>query len=362
MRTSRAILSLVSNDPPTEFRMFKAGWNSTKKGKFLFDDEAAKSVMAAYKEHGVDRPIDLEHMSLDPKAGNWDPDARGWFKLEMRDGELWATDVRWTPDGAERLTNGKQRFISPCFAFDKETKRVSEVINAAICAIPATMDAPALVAASLLLGKTFGTLSVEATKMDEMKKILSALGLKDDATLEDCLASIKALQDDEGGDGAGDGDEVLKALRAKFKLADDASKEECMKALAGDDKDPPKDEEKDKGELKALSVMVLSLTKKIESLTQSTEAEKIEKLISENTDKIPLVAEGEFRKMSVAQLTSVLKVLPSQPRVATSKTQGDVVTLSADETAVAKSMGVTPEAYLESKKKIAEKKKEQAAN
>lgn len=337
--------------------MLKAGWNSTKKGRFLFDDEAAESVMSKYKEHGVDRSIDLEHMSLDTKAPNWDPDARGWFKMELRDGDLWATDVRWTPDGAERLRSGKQRFISPCFSFDKETHRVSEVVNAAICAIPATMDAPALVAASLLLGKTFGTLSVEANKMDEMKKVLSALGLKDDATLEDCLAAIKALQEDEGGDGPGDGDEVLKALRAKFKLADDASKEECMKALAGDD-DSADDEKKDDEKLKALSLMVLSLSQKVATLTQTTESEKIEKLIAENTDKIPLAAESEFRKLSVAQLSAVLKVMPSQPRPSTPAKQGGtaIVALSADELRACKDSGVDPKMVLKHKQEKAEAK------
>src|ERR1700690_4451425 len=124
MRISRALLPMVSNEPPKEFRMFKAGWNSTKKGKFLFDDEAARYVKAQYKTHGVDRPIDLEHMSIDSEAKNWDPDARGWFQMEMRDGELWAVNVRWTPDGAARLKNGTQRYLSPCFAFDKETKRI----------------------------------------------------------------------------------------------------------------------------------------------------------------------------------------------------------------------------------------------
>jgi phage I-like protein len=351
MRTSRAILSMLSDEPPKEFRMFVAGWNSTKKGKFLFDDEAAKSVMDQYKAHGVDRPIDLEHMSIDSAAKNYDPDARGWFNMELRDGELWATNVRWTPDGAERLKSGKQRYISPCFAFDKETKRVSEVINAAICAIPATLDAPALVAASLLFGKTFGTLSVEVKKMD-IKKILSALGLGDDATEEQALASIKALQDDAGGDGEGEGDEVLKALRAKFKLADDASKEECMKALAGDDKDPPKkDDDKKDEKLTALSLAVVTLSKKIETLTQTSDAEKIQALIEKNTDKIPLGAEEAFSKLSLAQLTSIVKSMPSTPRAATPPKQGgtEIVALSADELKACADSGVDPKMVLKHK-------------
>jgi phage I-like protein len=356
---------MLSDEPPKEFRIFKEGWNSTKKGKFLFDDQAARDVMANYKEHGVDRPIDLEHMSIDSKAPNWDPDARGWFKLALRGGDLWATDVRWSPDGQKRLRDGTQRYISPCFAFDKETKRIAEVINAAICAIPATMETPALIAASLLSGKTFGTLSVEATNMDAMKQILGALGLKEDATPEQCLAAIKALQDDEGGDGEGDGDEVLKALRAKLKLADDASKEDCLKALADDGKDdPPKDEKKDDEKLAALSSAVLTLSKQVATLTQTTEAEKIEKLIADNTDKIPLALEGWAKTQSPKQLVAFLSVMPSNPRAANTKVVADAnVVLNKEELEVCAASNTAPELVLAQKKKrIAEAKAKAASS
>lgn len=127
------------------------GWNETENGRFLFDADSARAVMAAYKRHGVDRMIDLEHLSLDDQAPNFDPDARGWFKLELRaDGSLWAVDVRWTADGARRLAEKTQRYVSPAFLADPKTKRVSKIINTAITAMPATHDTPALVAASLV--------------------------------------------------------------------------------------------------------------------------------------------------------------------------------------------------------------------
>lgn len=136
---------------PTEFRLFAKGWNSTENGKFLFDDAAAKSVMAAYTKWGIDLPIDLEHQMLELDGNAPDPaarDARGWCKLELRDGELWACDVKWTPDGAQRLTNKTQRYISPAFESDPKTRRVLKMINIAITALPATHKTPALVAAS----------------------------------------------------------------------------------------------------------------------------------------------------------------------------------------------------------------------
>lgn len=95
--------------------------------------------------------IDLEHQALN--AGSpAEPDARdarGWFRLDLRpDGSLWAVGVTWTPDGAQRLSEKRQRYISPAFTVDPDTSRITSIINAAIVAIPATHDTPALVAAS----------------------------------------------------------------------------------------------------------------------------------------------------------------------------------------------------------------------
>jgi phage I-like protein len=135
---------------PTEFRLFVKGMNETENGSFLFDDVAARSVMAAYKAWGVDLAIDLDHQMLDGTGA--DPtarDARGWCRLELRpDGSLWAVGVTWTPDGARRLTNKTQRYVSPAFEADPKTKRILKLINIALVALPATHHTPALIAAS----------------------------------------------------------------------------------------------------------------------------------------------------------------------------------------------------------------------
>jgi phage I-like protein len=140
-------ISAGGNETPTEFRLFKAGTNETTKGVFLFDAKAAEMVIAAWKEHGVDLAIDLEHLSLDDDSRSFDPDARGWFGLEVRNnGELWAVNVRWTPDGARRLSEKTQRYVSPAFTVDDEN-RITEIVNIALVAMPATHGTPALVAA-----------------------------------------------------------------------------------------------------------------------------------------------------------------------------------------------------------------------
>lgn len=152
-RSTRALAITIATDGslPKEFRLFTSGWNDTENGRYLFDEEAARLTMAAYEKWGVDLMIDLEHQALnastppDPNAR----DARGWCKLELRpDGSLWAVNVSWTEDGAQRLLQKRQRYVSPAFSVDPETSRVISIINVALVAIPATHDTPALVAAS----------------------------------------------------------------------------------------------------------------------------------------------------------------------------------------------------------------------
>ena len=132
---------------PVAVRLFRAGPNETSKGVFVFDAAAAASVMAGAREDGVDKMFDLEHLSIDDEAPNYDPDARGWYQLDVRNGELWAVNITWTPDGVRRLTEKTQRYISPTFARDDEN-RVTYLLNTALCAMPATFGTPALVAAN----------------------------------------------------------------------------------------------------------------------------------------------------------------------------------------------------------------------
>jgi phage I-like protein len=143
---------------PTEFRIFKAGANVTSKGTTIFDEQAAADVMKHYAQKGVDMMIDLEHESTDEPVRPDSRDARGWFNLEVRNGELWAVNVRWTPDGARRLAEKTQRYISPLFYERKEDGRVAWLVNVALVGDPATHGAVPLVAASEAKVPLSGTL------------------------------------------------------------------------------------------------------------------------------------------------------------------------------------------------------------
>jgi phage I-like protein len=135
---------------PDSVRLFKFGSNPTAKGEFFLSPEDAAECLRAFNASGVDLMFDLEHDSVDDNVPLFRADARdarGWFGLEVRDDGLYAVGVTWTPDGARRLTEKTQRYVSPYFKHDAQN-HVRAIVNAALCARPATHDAPALVAAS----------------------------------------------------------------------------------------------------------------------------------------------------------------------------------------------------------------------
>ncbi len=204
----------LPEEPAKEFRLFRAGVNRTSKGDFLFDDAAAAAVMAAFTAQANDLMIDLDHMSLrEPaQAAREDAgDARGWAKLALRDGELWAVDVRWTPDGESRVRSKKQRYPSPAFTTD-EQGRITEILNIALVAMPATYGAAPLIAASrnspmggVRDGYTRGVAHKrphEATRMDPelVKKALELIASGDEKGALELLK--QAVASAAGGGGA----------------------------------------------------------------------------------------------------------------------------------------------------------------
>lgn len=170
---------------PSRIRLFHFGVNTTENGDFIFDEAAAREVMAAYRAHGVELMIDLEHLSLDPDAKHYDPDARGWSALELADDGLYLAGVRWLADGERRLREGLQRYLSPAFLFDEETGRVTKLINVAITALPATHGIQAV-----------ASRRIRRLAMDpqQLVALAEALGLDAGATVEDILAAVGGLQ------------------------------------------------------------------------------------------------------------------------------------------------------------------------
>lgn len=346
LATLKTVVPIDAGELPTEFRIFTKGENETTKGTFIFDDAAAVSVLAEYAKHGVEIAIDLEHMSLDADSPNFDPDARGWCKLALRNGELWAIDVRWTEDGAKRLTERTQRYISPAFTFNKDSQQILALYNIAICAIPATHEAPALVAASARTGKNVGTLSIGVKKMDFLKMVCAALGLKEDTTQEDALKAIKALAAD---------DKPPEEKKKEEEAADDPEDKEKMAAQLA------RLGPKTKGKVLAALTAQPELEKRLATVERSQQQSERQALVAANADKIPLHLEKWALDpgTDIATLKTFIANAVSQPRPKTEPTDPkkggtEEVTLSAEDVEMAKLTNMDPKVVLEHKKKKAE--------
>lgn len=153
---------LTGDEPPSEFRIFTAGKVETTKGTFIFDEAAAIAVMAEFTTHGTELMVDYDHaslagLSLDPAQSG---KAAGWFGIEVRAGELWAVNVRWTEVAASALRAKEWRYMSPAFATDQEG-RITSLLNVALTNLPATRRLEPLMAANV---KELSMLSAESVK------------------------------------------------------------------------------------------------------------------------------------------------------------------------------------------------------
>ena len=145
-------LPLGAEFPPKAIRLFAMGENTTTKGVFLFDAEAAKSVLDAFATHGVDLAMDFDHGALAPADGR-KRDVPGYYRPEVRADGLYAIP-QWTDVGLDAIRPGKDdagaptlpeyRYTSPSFSFDPETRRVLRLGPLALTSYPATHHAKPL--------------------------------------------------------------------------------------------------------------------------------------------------------------------------------------------------------------------------
>lgn len=175
-------------EAPEEFRMFRAGVNKTDKGDFLFDEEAAAAVMTSYASEGKQLMADYEHQSLVQPAIEAPASVKS-FVPQVRNGELWATAVKWTERARAYLAAGEYRFFSPAFIHDEKSGRISKLINFALTNNPATHALEPLVAASANSIEGDDTMT-ECTACTALSKQLAAK----DEELKSLTARLTALE------------------------------------------------------------------------------------------------------------------------------------------------------------------------
>lgn len=208
--------------PPAEIQLFPMGRVEGRDGRgpWVLEDQAhAEAVIAATRAlvGPQDMMIDYDHQAVfavGPGKGG-QAEAAGWVALDSlvakADG-IWGRPS-WTGAAAAKLADKAYRYLSPYFGSDKATGRLTRIFNVGLVNQPAIREIAAAASIDLNPGNP-----------EPMKKILAALGLKDDATEDAACASVAALTQ------AAASAEHLAAAAAALGLKPEATGEEVVTA------------------------------------------------------------------------------------------------------------------------------------
>lgn len=185
-KTILAEISAKDGKVPEWPLLFADGWNELEGGeRFLVDREAFELFAKYVERRGNEIVFDYEHQSLkDVKAP-----AAGWIKeYRYEDGVGILARIEWTEEAASYIVNKEYRYFSPVFYIRKSDKRLVGIHSVALTNTPKINNLPPLLAK---LGDDFP--GKEDNGMDFLKKLIAKLGLADDASEDDVLAAIATL-------------------------------------------------------------------------------------------------------------------------------------------------------------------------
>lgn len=131
---------LPEGDVPAMIHLFPRGHFKARDGR-AFTLDQPQGVIEAFREGGIDLPVDFEHQNDNPVALASGPvRAAGWitglqyFDAGDKEG-LWGT-VKWTTTAAAMIRRREYRFISPTFLHDGDGN-VRQLKGAALVHNPA---------------------------------------------------------------------------------------------------------------------------------------------------------------------------------------------------------------------------------
>lgn len=284
------------------------------RGPFVVADPAA---LVAASLPRLPMPVDQDHATDVTKSTGCTAPARGWIvELEARADGVWGR-VEWTASGRALLEDRAYRGISPVITYD-DNGRVLQILRAALTNDPALDQLTALMMS-------------EDTNMDWRAKMIEALGLAATATDDELTAALSAqaaanaAQNGGGQNGGGQAAmsaEVVNELRAQ---------------------------------LAAVTAQVTTL--KLESATAQAAtltAEATRVVDAAITEGKPIKPQRDtWIQMMAADPERTKAALAAIPSINGAPITGEdgqkQATLSAEEQAVVKMMGLTTEAYLAAK-------------
>lgn len=368
-----AIVLGADGKAPQEWPVFTYGVNTSDKGNFIFDERAAKLVMAAFAKKGSSLTMDYEHQALNaPENGQPAPNSCYSWTPEIRTNaagkpELWATNAKWTIKASGMIESKEYLYFSPAFETEPETMRVSRIVNMALTNIPALDNLQPLVA---------------ATTGDRPMK--NALCYK-------CSVALKFPTDDDDGDKvacvscSGAGGAQLATLSAVVGLKADAGRDAVMAAiselsnfrttivaLTG---------AKTPSEAAGLIVALKSRADEVNTLTAALETEREARMRSTFdailvtagkegrieasqqpafVEKILKMSNGKVTENAIEMLSAAVSIIPAKVVTAGGEQKPDpaaaaaqLTALTEDDKKIARLTGIAPVAIIEHKKKAA---------
>lgn len=172
---------------PEWMLLFKAGWGKLADStEYLIDQKAFDLIKAVISSRGNEIHFDYEHASLEKQAAP----AAGWIKeLAWEDCAGISARVEWTDKAKNYIANREYRYFSPVFYIQKSDSRVCALDSVALTNRPLTTNL------TPILAKIEAKLGAENNKEEKMdrKKLIAALGLKEDATDAEILAAVAKL-------------------------------------------------------------------------------------------------------------------------------------------------------------------------
>lgn len=181
--------------PAGEFRSIDG--RPTEVSAWFIDGAIAATLIAAAAARETPYVLDYHHQSLLAAENGLKAPAAGWFKtLEWVEGVgLFATDVQWTEAARQMVEADELRYVSPVFAWDRETGQVTHLINAALTNTPG-LDGMAAVAETLAAALNYLVVFPPESTMDDLiDRLRYFLNLPITATAEDCTAELQKLID-----------------------------------------------------------------------------------------------------------------------------------------------------------------------
>lgn len=302
------------NGPPTAFRIWKSGLNVTDHGPTIFSDRSASILLAQQELRGNLFPIDIDHLSLNVDAPLEARRAVGWFRIEVRDGDLWAADVEWTDTVRAGLTKEppEWRYHSPAYDQDPETDEVISLLNLAITNLPATHSVTAL--ASCGASRKGNT----RMNLQDIKAALAGADEEKKAAAWRAIAAAMASSASEDEPEKKDGeDEPEKKDEPKDEPDEKKDSEDEPEKKDSDDGE---DEKKDAASIAASALAeVQRLASKVQKLEKAKEKDERAALLASRPDFAPeLVA--ILASAPIEMLRKSCKTLPKTLAAVTTET------------------------------------------